>query len=66
MFSVSCRFCSLLISTTKISVGREYPDVLSYFPNTNTAALYFSALLFAFSPWLGNKVLILQFMNRHY
>jgi hypothetical protein len=53
----------MLISTTKIYVGREYPDVLSYFPNTNTAALYFSALLFAFSPWLGNKVLILQFMN---
>lgn len=53
----------MLVSSTKIYVGREYPDVVSYFPNSNTAALYFSALFFTLSPWLGNKVLVLQFMN---
>jgi len=53
----------MLTGGTKIYVGREYPDVVSYFPNSNTAALYFSALFFALSPWLGNKVLVLQFMN---
>lgn len=53
----------LLTGGTQIYVGREYPDVVSYFPNSNTAALYFSALFFALSPWLGDKVLILQFVN---
>jgi hypothetical protein len=52
-----------LIGETKIYTGFEYPDVYSYFPNTNTAALYFSALFFALSPWYGNKVLVLQFIN---
>ena len=51
------------IGETKIYTGVEYPDVFSYFPNTNTAALYFSAVLFALSPWYGNKVLALQFVN---
>ena len=52
-----------LIGETKIYTGVEYPDVFSYFPNTNTAALYFSALFFALTPWFGNKVLVLQFIN---
>ena len=52
-----------LIGETKIYTGFEYPDVFSYFPNTNTAALYFSAVFFALSPWYGNKVLVLQFVN---
>ena len=52
-----------LVGQTKVYTGIEYPDVFSYFPNTNTAALYFSALFFALSPWFGNKVLIAQFVN---
>jgi O-antigen ligase len=52
-----------LVGETKIYTGFEYPDVFSYFPNTNTAALYFSAVFFALSPWFGNKVLVLQFVN---
>ncbi|MDX3965451.1 MAG: O-antigen ligase family protein [Bradyrhizobium sp.] len=51
------------IGQTQVYTGIEYPDVFSYFPNTNTAALYFSALLFALSPWFGNRVLIAQFVN---
>jgi hypothetical protein len=52
-----------LVGETKIYTGFEYPDVFSYFPNTNTAALYFSALFFALTPWFGSKVLVLQFIN---
>lgn len=52
-----------VIGQTQIYTGIEYPDVFSYFPNTNTAALYFSALFFALSPWFGNKVLVAQFIN---
>jgi hypothetical protein len=52
-----------LIGETKVYTGVEYPDVFSYFPNTNTAALYFSALFFALTPWFGNRVLVLQFVN---
>jgi hypothetical protein len=52
-----------VVGQTKVYTGIEYPDVFSYFPNTNTAALYFSALFFAVSPWFGNKVLIAQFVN---
>lgn len=52
-----------LVSETHIYTGRDYPDVFAYFPNTNTAALYFSALFFALSQWLGNKSLVLQFIN---
>ncbi|WP_314946268.1 O-antigen ligase family protein [Bradyrhizobium cosmicum] len=52
-----------VVGRTKVYTGIEYPDVFSYFPNTNTAALYFSALFFAASPWFGNKVLIAQFVN---
>jgi hypothetical protein len=52
-----------LVGETKIYTGFEYPDVFSYFPNTNTAALYFSALFFALTPWFGSKVLMLQFIN---
>ncbi|MDH2399009.1 O-antigen ligase family protein [Bradyrhizobium sp. SSUT18] len=52
-----------VVGQTKVYTGIEYPDVFSYFPNTNTAALYFSALFFALSPWFGNKVLIAQFAN---
>ncbi|MET3911295.1 hypothetical protein ABID59_005658 [Bradyrhizobium sp. S3.3.6] len=52
-----------VVGQTKVYIGIEYPDVFSYFPNTNTAALYFSALFFALSPWLGSKVLIAQFVN---
>jgi hypothetical protein len=52
-----------LVGETKIYTGLEYPDVFSYFPNTNTAALYFSALFFALTPWFGNRVLVLQFIN---
>ena len=51
------------IGETKIYSGVEFPDVFSYFPNSNTAALYFSALFFALTPWFGNKVLVLQFIN---
>jgi hypothetical protein len=52
-----------LIGETKVYTGALYPDAFAYFPNTNTAALYFSALLFALSQRLGNKVLVLQFIN---
>ncbi|WGR81741.1 O-antigen ligase family protein [Bradyrhizobium sp. ISRA432] len=52
-----------VVGQTKVYTGIEYPDVFSYFPNTNTAALYFSALFFALSPWFGTRVLIAQFMN---
>jgi len=52
-----------VIGQTQVYTGIEYPDVFSYFPNTNTAALYFSALFFALSPWFGNKVLVAQFIN---
>jgi hypothetical protein len=52
-----------LVGETKIYTGRDYPDVFAYFPNTNTAALYFSALLFALSQRFGNKILVLQFLN---
>ena len=52
-----------VIGHTQVYTGIEYPDVFSYFPNTNTAALYFSALFFALSPWFGNKVLVAQFIN---
>ncbi|MDF0578225.1 O-antigen ligase family protein [Bradyrhizobium yuanmingense] len=51
------------IGQTQVYIGVEYPDVFSYFPNTNTAALYFSALFFVLSPWFGNRVLIGQFIN---
>jgi len=50
----------LLVGKTKVY---DYPDVFAYFPNTNTAALYFSALFFSLSQWFGNKVLALQFIN---
>ena len=52
-----------LVSETKIYVGSDFPDAYSYFPNTNTAALYFSAVCFSMAPWLGNKVVLLQFIN---
>jgi hypothetical protein len=53
----------MLIGETKVYTGRDYPDVFAYFPNTNTAALYFSALFFSLSQWFENKVLVLQFIN---
>jgi len=53
----------LLAGQSRIYMGAEYPDAFSYFPNTNTAALYFSALFFSLSPWLGNGTLALQFIN---
>ena len=53
----------MLMGETKVYTGAEYPDTFAYFPNTNTAALYFSALLFSLSQWFGNKVLVLQFIN---
>ncbi|MDQ8728057.1 O-antigen ligase family protein [Bradyrhizobium sp. LHD-71] len=56
-------FLFKLVGQTKIFVGFEFPDVFAYFPNTNTAALYFAALCFCLSPWFGNKILILQFIN---
>jgi hypothetical protein len=52
-----------LIGETKVYTGSNYPDAFAYFPNTNTAALYFSALFFSLSQWFGNKVLVLQFIN---
>ena len=52
-----------LAGETKIYVGAEFPDVFAYFPNTNTAALYFAALCFSLSQWFGNKILVLQFIN---
>jgi O-antigen ligase len=56
-------FIFMLLGETKVYVDWSYPDVFAYFPNTNTAALYFSALLFSLSPWFGNKVLVVQFIN---
>jgi O-antigen ligase len=56
-------FIFKLVGETKIYVDWSYPDVFAYFPNTNTAALYFSALLFSLSPWFENKVLVAQFVN---
>jgi hypothetical protein len=53
----------MLVGQTKVYTGREYRDAFAYFPNTNTAALYFSALFFCLSQWFGNKVLVLQFIN---
>jgi hypothetical protein len=50
----------MLIGKTKVY---DYNDVFAYFPNTNTAALYFSALFFSLSQRFGNKVLVLQFVN---
>ena len=52
-----------LIGETKIYVGVEFPDVFAYFPNTNTAALFFAAVCFSLSQWFGNKILVLQFIN---
>jgi hypothetical protein len=52
-----------LVGQTKVYVGVEFPDVFAYFPNTNTAALYFSALCFSLSHWFGSKILVLQFIN---
>jgi hypothetical protein len=52
-----------VVGQTHVYTSIEYPDVFSYFPNTNTAALYFSALFFALSPWFGNRVLVAQFIN---
>jgi hypothetical protein len=56
-------FIFKLAGETKVYVGFEYPDVFAYFPNTNTAALYFAALCFALSQWFGNRVLLVQFIN---
>ena len=56
-------FMFKLAGQTKIYVGSEFPDVFAYFPNTNTAALYFAALCFSLSPWFGYKILVLQFIN---
>jgi hypothetical protein len=53
----------LLVGKTKVWGYSDVPDVFAYFPNTNTAALYFSALFFSLSQWFGNRVLILQFIN---
>jgi hypothetical protein len=52
-----------LAGETKVYVGAEFPDVFAYFPNTNTAALYFAALCFSLSQWFGNKMLVVQFIN---
>ncbi|MEH2523523.1 MULTISPECIES: O-antigen ligase family protein [unclassified Bradyrhizobium] len=52
-----------LAGDTKVYVGAEFPDVFAYFPNTNTAALYFAALCFSLSHWFGNKMLVVQFIN---
>jgi len=38
-------------------------DSLAYFPNANTAVLYFSALLFAAAQVLGNYAILLQIIN---
>jgi hypothetical protein len=53
----------LLVGKTKVWGYPDVPDVFAYFPNKNTAALYFSALFFSLSQWFGNKVLVLQFIN---
>lgn len=38
-------------------------EIFSYFPNSNTGVLYFSALLFAVTQLYGNRVIALQFVN---
>ena len=53
----------LAVGETKVFVGDDYPNAFAYFPNKNTAALYFAALLFVLSQRFGNKVLLLQFIN---
>ncbi|MBI5265031.1 MAG: O-antigen ligase family protein [Bradyrhizobium sp.] len=60
---VALPFIFKLVGTTKLFVGADFPDVFAYFPNTNTAALYFTASLFALSHWFESKILILQFVN---
>jgi len=49
----------LLVGTSKINDHHG----LSYFPNANTAVLFFSALLFAVAQSWGNRAILLQFLN---
>lgn len=49
----------MLLGTSKVYSAES----VAYLPNANTAVLYFSALLFAFAPRLGNMALLLQFIN---
>ena len=49
----------LLIGSSKVSDHNS----LSYFPNANTAVLFFSALLFAVAQSWGNRAILLQFLN---
>lgn len=50
----------LLIGSSKIN---DPLQGLSYFPNANTAVLFFSALLFAVAQSWGNRAILLQFLN---
>jgi hypothetical protein len=54
----------MLVGTSKVYVIEPIGDVsIGYLPNANTAVLYFSAVLFAAAPFLGNSVILLQLVN---
>jgi hypothetical protein len=54
----------MLVGSSKVYVVEPIGDPsIGYLPNPNTAVLYFSAVLFAASPFLGNSVILLQLVN---